>query len=247
MDNSKIISGVEQAETWQPPKNQDFVLPTFNDVEQFQFETPSMYAGGAPNAYRPGGQETIQIGTGDTVFNVDKNGMWLGAARFSNAPFKVTMSGRLTARLVNDSDSLISDDFGLHSINNFVPLSADQTTDQTLTGTDWIPASSLVLSLTPLSRNAMALVYANVSGYHDDADGVLEFRIMINGVQAGEVFVLNQVADPVAIQTAQMMVPAELPAGNVTIVVEARSSNANSGYLTGATYPAKLGCLLLGK
>lgn len=36
-------------------------------------------------------------GYGNTVFGSDENGIWLGAAEFSNAPFSVDMDGNLIA------------------------------------------------------------------------------------------------------------------------------------------------------
>jgi hypothetical protein len=40
---------------------------------------------------------SITIGTGDNVFKVDANGMYLGDATFADAPFRVTMTGAATA------------------------------------------------------------------------------------------------------------------------------------------------------
>lgn len=39
----------------------------------------------------------LVIGSGDTSFRADKNGIWLGNAVFANAPFRVNMAGAITA------------------------------------------------------------------------------------------------------------------------------------------------------
>jgi hypothetical protein len=40
---------------------------------------------------------TISIGTGDSIFKADSNGIYLGNATFASAPFSVSMAGALTA------------------------------------------------------------------------------------------------------------------------------------------------------
>lgn len=39
----------------------------------------------------------LQVGIGSEVFRVDRQGIWLGAERFADAPFSVDMSGNITA------------------------------------------------------------------------------------------------------------------------------------------------------
>lgn len=39
----------------------------------------------------------VGVGSGSKVFRVDESGMWLGAAKWADAPFKVDMDGNLTA------------------------------------------------------------------------------------------------------------------------------------------------------
>lgn len=40
---------------------------------------------------------TMEVGFGSKALRVDKEGLWLGAAKFANAPFKVDMQGNVTA------------------------------------------------------------------------------------------------------------------------------------------------------
>ena len=39
----------------------------------------------------------LQVGMGSTVFRVDQQGIWLGAERFADAPFSVSMTGEIVA------------------------------------------------------------------------------------------------------------------------------------------------------
>ena len=39
----------------------------------------------------------LSVGSGSKVFRVDEQGMWLGAEKFQNAPFRVDMQGNLYA------------------------------------------------------------------------------------------------------------------------------------------------------
>jgi hypothetical protein len=39
----------------------------------------------------------LQVGSGNIVFRADQSGIWLGAARFADAPFSVDMDGHVTA------------------------------------------------------------------------------------------------------------------------------------------------------
>lgn len=41
---------------------------------------------------------TFKRGYGNQVFGSDQNGIWLGAADFENAPFRVSMDGRIFIR-----------------------------------------------------------------------------------------------------------------------------------------------------
>lgn len=46
---------------------------------------------------------SVGIGTGSKVFRADSSGMWLGAAEFANAPFRVDMLGNATLNSVTVS------------------------------------------------------------------------------------------------------------------------------------------------
>ena len=55
----------------------------------------------------------LQVGFGEEVFRSDKQGIWLGAARFADAPFSVDMAGNVIA-LTFTATSLKTADTGQH-------------------------------------------------------------------------------------------------------------------------------------
>lgn len=63
----------------------------FTDVAEksFTVETPQGQGNTTFNS--------VGIGTGSKVFRADSSGIWLGAAEFANAPFRVDMDGNATA------------------------------------------------------------------------------------------------------------------------------------------------------
>lgn len=66
-----------------------------------------------PMAERVGGLSTysnsFKRGSGDNVFGSDENGIWLGAADYADAPFKVGMDGQVLIRNADSSSSLDAD------------------------------------------------------------------------------------------------------------------------------------------
>lgn len=50
--------------------------------------------------------KSIKVGAGDTLFASDLNGIWLGNALFASAPFRVSMTGALTATSATISGSI---------------------------------------------------------------------------------------------------------------------------------------------
>lgn len=54
----------------------------------------------------PSKLETLQVGFGGRVLRVDRNGIWLGAEKFADAPFSVDMDGNIVATTLNLSGYL---------------------------------------------------------------------------------------------------------------------------------------------
>ncbi len=195
-----------------------------------------------------GGQEQVfQLGTGEQSINMDFTGLWIGSARFLTAPFRVAIDGKTRIRAYTDDGFPILDGTGLESTFNFDNADITKTDDQTITGTTWVDVIGLSHELLGVSRPVHALLLADLSGYHDDADGRLEFRFLVNNVQSGAIFCLNQVADPTAVQTITGVELTLLKAGDNQIIVQARSSTANSGYVKGSVIPCFCHRILLGR
>ena len=78
--------------------------------------------------------QTLQLGTGGQVFRADRQGIWLGAERFEDAPFRVDMQGNITAAsLTVDAVQEVKD-----NITSLSDLSADlgSITAGTITGAE---------------------------------------------------------------------------------------------------------------
>ena len=58
-------------------------------------------------------------GYGDAVFGSDENGIWLGAAEFANAPFRVAMDGSLVATSATLGDFVSKTDTGQSMSGDF--------------------------------------------------------------------------------------------------------------------------------
>ncbi len=209
---------------------------------------PNYNQGGAFNPAVGGGSEQVMtIGAGDTSFNVDLGGMWIGNRRFADAPFRINMLGQGFGRFFTAGGDVLFDENGIGSLANFAYEKKAETIDQTITGTTWQDLTGLTHTINGLERERIALFFANVSGYHDDTSGRLEFQFTLNSVSVGGIFCLNRVAAAGAIQTASNVIAINLPVGDNDVVLQARSSNANSGYIKGATIESTLSYLLLGR
>ena len=74
-------------------------VPELDESEQLQeVERPDI-----------GNYKTMQVGEGDNVMKSDKNGFWLGASSFANAPFRVDMQGRLYLSSSDGTNQMILD------------------------------------------------------------------------------------------------------------------------------------------
>lgn len=64
-------------------------LNLFNDVANPQIQDPTGIAG---QQYIDN-MAYVKVGAGDQALQMDQSGLWLGARRFADAPFKVSMDG----------------------------------------------------------------------------------------------------------------------------------------------------------
>jgi hypothetical protein len=70
------------------------IVNPFTDLAQAIPTVPQQSISASEYLY---GVKEMQVGTGSNVFRSDKQGIWLGAEKFANAPFKVDMFGNVTA------------------------------------------------------------------------------------------------------------------------------------------------------
>jgi len=97
-------------------------IQAFNDVQD----------AGMPQADGLYGQQyldnilSMQVGSGTSVFRADESGLWLGANKFADAPFKIDMQGNIYVE--TGSGTIVID-----GINNRIIIN-DGTNDRILIG-----------------------------------------------------------------------------------------------------------------
>jgi len=73
---------------------------------------------------------TMSIGTGNNIFKADSNGIYLGNATFASAPFRVDMTGALTATSATISGAItITSGSGITSLSDAGDLATADTAD----------------------------------------------------------------------------------------------------------------------
>lgn len=127
------------------------VINPFYDVEQIKERTDNLQL--AIDSLR--NLKEMSVGEGSKVLRVDKNGLWLGAEKFADAPFSVDMLGNAVinsidlsgylqigqaAADVNAGSTLIEG--GKVEANYFL---AQADTGQTLTGTINVGVSNILI------------------------------------------------------------------------------------------------------
>ena len=100
----------------------DIINDAFNDID----------AKSLPQAEGIAGQLNLdnilsmQVGSGSNVFRSDQSGLWLGANKFEDAPFKIDMQGNIYVETVNGT-------IVIDGINNRIVIN-DGTNDRVLIG-----------------------------------------------------------------------------------------------------------------
>ena len=74
--------------------------------------------------------QTLKIGAGDQSFKVDRQGLWLGADQFEDAPFRIYINGNIYMQAASGSGYLLIDAENSRIIVN------DGTNDRVLMGYD---------------------------------------------------------------------------------------------------------------
>jgi hypothetical protein len=99
-------------------------MSVFVDVENQEVQDTEEVAG-----TMEANASSMAIGNGSAVFRADQSGIWLGAEQFANAPFKVDMSGNLTAT---------SADLGGTGYSKVVTFAQDAIPTSTAIGDLWV-------------------------------------------------------------------------------------------------------------
>lgn len=100
----------------------------------------------------------FQGGAGNSVFKSDGQGMWLGAADFASAPFKVNMAGAMTATSGTFTGTIQSG--SVISAN----ISADRITTGTLNGTNVAVTNLSASNITTGTLNGRPITNSTISG-----------------------------------------------------------------------------------
>ena len=72
--------------------------------------------------------QAIKIGSGATAFKADQSGIWLGANEFADAPFSVSMDGKIITRATDGTGSIT-----INSTDKTIIIN-DGTNDRVLLG-----------------------------------------------------------------------------------------------------------------
>lgn len=82
-------------------------------------------SGEIPLGQRVGGMEAysnvFKRGYGNNVFGSDSNGIWLGAADYADAPFRVSMDGAIRATSDDGTNSSLINSQGIILYKNDIP------------------------------------------------------------------------------------------------------------------------------
>lgn len=156
---TNVAMGPNAIISWSQISNQPYIpaLPGYIQPTQI---TGAYIA--SPNIF--GG--TIAIGTGNNIFKADTNGIYLGNATFSNAPFKVDMYGKVTASNIEITGGSIKVGTNVTVGNNIV-LTGGGNRSIVLSGTGSITFSQETDSITISSMNGLA-VYGSRFMYKDE-------------------------------------------------------------------------------
>lgn len=150
-----------------------------------------------------------QFGAGSTMGKFNKDGLFLGADKFSDAPFSVdyhgnmkstsgtfsgditgasgTFSGVLQAATIKAGDgTILVDSTGLNSYNNFLSSEISNSGTLSTNSTSFVTITGGAMNALTLSRTTRILIYANYYGHNtalwDSTSQATEVRIYDSNV-----------------------------------------------------------------
>lgn len=117
----------------------------------------------------------FSTGKGSNAAKIDRQGLWLGANKFVDAPFSVDMAGNLLSNkltIKNDNGKTVIDSGGIVSSTNFPKLQIFNTAispAQTTTSTSYIDITGGSLgTMTVSGSDAIALFYCMGQGFNSN-------------------------------------------------------------------------------
>ena len=121
---------------------------------------------------------TISIGTGDSIFKADTNGIYLGNATFASAPFRVTPAGVLTATSATISGNITA---------TSLTLSAGVTVpNASVAGLGSLATRSSIDSTFVTDLGALA-TRNTVNATYIDSNSITTDKILANQIVAGKI------------------------------------------------------------
>lgn len=89
----------------------DRIINPFDDVQVQESSVDSTKKNAVTSSLED--INNLQVGAGVQAFKVDQSGMWLGADKFADAPFRVDMEGNTTLRAAT---LVVTDEYGYRKV-----------------------------------------------------------------------------------------------------------------------------------
>jgi len=112
---------------------------------------------------------TISIGSSNSIFKADLNGIYLGSSTFASAPFRVDMAGNLTATSVTISGLAVGTNVavGSQSIYNALDIIAGSVEAENITGT------TITGKTVQTSSSGIRVILAPTEAGYDENDSIV--------------------------------------------------------------------------
>jgi hypothetical protein len=133
---------------------------------------------------------TISIGSGNSIFKADSNGIYLGNTTFGSAPFRVTPAGALTATNADITGDIVANNLNISSATVTGTLSADniQIDDVTL---DSDGSGNLIIK----SGGVDTAQIKDDAVTNDKVESLSATKLSAGEIDADEITVVNFTAD----------------------------------------------------
>jgi hypothetical protein len=147
----------------------------------------------------------VAIGTGNSIFKADENGIYLGSSSFSNAPFRVDPTGQMTASKVNVTGGTmaIGGNFNVDSAGNATMRNANINGNINMTSGSISWGSINSDPVATGAQNAANTAITAANNAHASANGALSTAIALaNGTYTGN---SNTFIDGRKVQSAEII------------------------------------------